>query len=37
VDVEIANAVGRPSASRAALDDVVRRVLARLVDTRSTA
>jgi len=37
VDVEIANAVGRPSASRAVLDDVVRRVLARLVDTRSTA
>jgi hypothetical protein len=37
VDVEIANAVARPLTSRAALDDVVRRVLARLVNTRSTA
>ncbi len=37
VDAEITNAVGGSRGPRAALDDIVRRVLVRLVDARSAA
>jgi hypothetical protein len=37
VDAELANAVGGARGPRAALDDIVRRVLARLVEDPSAA